>query len=284
VPRAVIIDAQVHAYERDHPGRPWTGKLAGPAEVTGDDMVAAMDEAGVDAALLVSPWTMYRFDPSYAIEVRSAHPDRFAIVAPIDPEGGDIEGELERLVSTPGAVGARLMLWPPIADGPGVDQVLSTAARHGLPLCVMCAGRLALMAELAARHPETRLVVDHLGLPQPTEPPLPPEPFTELGRLLALARYPNVWVKVTGAVTLSRRPFPYDDLWAPLAQLFDAFGFDRCMWGTDWTRTTAVVRYPEAVAAFRDTHRLSEDERAALMGGTLQRVFDWTPAAPSAPR
>ena len=39
----VIIDAQVHAYERNHPGRPWSGVLTGPAEVTGDDMGVAMD-------------------------------------------------------------------------------------------------------------------------------------------------------------------------------------------------------------------------------------------------
>ena len=63
------IDSQVHAYERDHPGRPWARPLPGPAEVTGDDMVAAMDAVGVDGALLVSPWTMYRFDPSYVLEV-----------------------------------------------------------------------------------------------------------------------------------------------------------------------------------------------------------------------
>ena len=42
----LTIDAQVHAYERDHPGRPWAAVLAGPAEVTGDDMVAAMDAVG----------------------------------------------------------------------------------------------------------------------------------------------------------------------------------------------------------------------------------------------
>ena len=42
-----IIDSQVHAYERDHPGRPWVGTLVGPAEVTGDQMAAAMDEVGV---------------------------------------------------------------------------------------------------------------------------------------------------------------------------------------------------------------------------------------------
>jgi predicted TIM-barrel fold metal-dependent hydrolase len=61
----VTIDAQVHAYERDHPGRPWAGVLTGPAEVTGDDMVAAMDAVGVDGAVLVSPFTMYGYDASY---------------------------------------------------------------------------------------------------------------------------------------------------------------------------------------------------------------------------
>jgi len=49
----LTIDAQVHAYEHNHPGRPWVGTLTGPAEVTGDQMVAAMDAVGVDGAILV---------------------------------------------------------------------------------------------------------------------------------------------------------------------------------------------------------------------------------------
>jgi predicted TIM-barrel fold metal-dependent hydrolase len=66
-----VIDSQVHAYERNHPGRPWVGHLHGPAEVTGDDMVKAMDDVGVDGALLVSPFAMYGFDGSYAQEVHA---------------------------------------------------------------------------------------------------------------------------------------------------------------------------------------------------------------------
>ena len=54
------IDSQVHAYERNHPGRPWVGMLYGPAEVTGDQMVAAKNAVCVDAAILVSPFSMYR--------------------------------------------------------------------------------------------------------------------------------------------------------------------------------------------------------------------------------
>ena len=70
----LTIDAQVHAYERNHPGRPWAAVLHGPPEVTGQEMVAAMDAVGVDGAILVSPFTMYRYDASYAIDVYKAHP------------------------------------------------------------------------------------------------------------------------------------------------------------------------------------------------------------------
>src|SRR5262245_63541945 len=73
------IDAQVHAYERDHPGRPWAAVLHGPKEVTGDQMVAAMDAVGVDGALLISPVTMYRWDASYAIEAQKAATGRDAM-------------------------------------------------------------------------------------------------------------------------------------------------------------------------------------------------------------
>lgn len=70
----LTIDAQVHAYERDHPGRPWAAVLHGRPEVTGDSMVAAMDAVGVDGALLVSPWALYQYDASYAMGVHAAHP------------------------------------------------------------------------------------------------------------------------------------------------------------------------------------------------------------------
>ena len=80
-----IIDAQVHAYERNYAGRPWMGHLHGPASATGDEMVAAMDAVGVDGALLVSPYSLYRFDASYALEVGAAHPGRFGLIKPVDP-------------------------------------------------------------------------------------------------------------------------------------------------------------------------------------------------------
>jgi predicted TIM-barrel fold metal-dependent hydrolase len=209
----LTIDAQVHAYERNHPGRPWVGTLTGPAEVTGDQMVAAMDAVGVDGAILVSPFSMYRYDASYAKQVYRAHPGR------LDQAGG-----------------------------------------------------------LAARNPNTQLVIDHLGLPQPQVPPAPPEPFAALPQLLALAVHQNIAVKISGACTLSHEQFPYRDIWDPLRRVFDAFGFKRCMWGTDWTRAVNLLSYEQGVKAFRITDRLSDGEKTALMGEALSKIYNWSPA------
>ncbi len=276
----LTIDAQVHTYERDHPKRPWVDVLAGPPEVTGDDMISAMDAVGVDAAILVSAWTMYRYDPSYAISVRAAYPNRFALVKPVDPADPAVAETIADWAETDGAVGIRIMLTQTAPDDPadpGANRVLAAAGRYGLPVNLSCRGRLAQVAALATQNEATRIVVDHLGLLQPRVPPAPPEPFAELSSLLELAAYENVAVKVTGACTLSRAPFPYDDLWDPLRRVFDAFGFDRCMWGTDWTRAINVVNYREGVEPFRLTDRLSGTERERLMGGTLQKIYRWKP-------
>jgi L-fuconolactonase len=277
----LTIDAQVHAYERDHPGRPWANVLHGPPEVTGDDMVKAMDAVGVDGALLVSPFTMYRYDASYAIAVYRAHPGRFALIKPVDPNDPGVADTIADWKATKGTVAIRIMMTPGVSTDPadaGINRVLAAAARHDFPVNLLCWGRLEQAGQMAGRHPSTKLVIDHLGLQQPFEPPAPREPFADLPKLLKLAAHDNVTVKITGACTLSHQPFPYTDLWDPLGRIFDAFGFDRCMWGTDWTRAVALLTYKQGVEAFRVTDRLSDGDRAALMGGTLQRVYQWSPS------
>ena len=277
----LTIDAQVHAYERNHPGRPWAGFLHGPQEVTGNDMVAAMDAVGVDGALLVSPFAMYRYDASYALEVYAAHPGRFGLIKPVDTADPGVADTVADWAATKGAVAIRIMLNRDLSTDPkdpGINLVLAAAARHSLPVNLLAWGRLEQVKELAARNPDTRLVIDHLGLQQPFEPPAPAKPFADLQKLLALADHDNVAVKISGACTLSHEPFPYKDIWDPLGQIFDAFGFDRCMWGTDWTRAVLLLTYEQGVEAFRVTDRLSNSDRAALMGETLRQIYQWSPA------
>ena len=274
------IDAQVHCYERNHPGRPWAAVLAGPPEVTAADMIKAMDDVGVDGGLLVSVWTMYRWDASYAVAVQRAHPGRFALIKPVDPGDPGVADTIAEWAAMDGTVAIRIMMGPGVstdAADPGIGRVLSAAARHGLPVNLMCRGRLEQVGEMARRHPDTTLVIDHLGLEQPMAPPAPREPWVELPKLLALASHGNIVVKITGACTLSHEKFPYKDIWDPLGRIFDAFGLERCMWGTDWTRAVALLTYKEGVESFRVTDRLSDSDRAQLMGASLQKIYGWSP-------
>ena len=277
--RPLTIDCQVHCYERNRPERPWHGHLEGPDEVTGDDMVAAMAAVGVDGAILISPFSLYRHDASYALEVYEKHPGKFGLVRPFDPQSGTVAEDVAEWTATRGVVGCRVMLAGQEyeADHPGLNAIFAACARAGVPVNVMAAGRLPLLTELARRNPDTQVIIDHVGLAQPFVPPAPPEPFADLPNVLAAAELDNVVIKISGACTLSHEPFPYPDIWEPLARIFDAYGLDRCLWGTDWTRAVRLLNYEQGVEAFRVTDRLSDSDRATLMGGTLARVYKWSP-------
>ena len=216
-----IIDAQVHAYERDRPGRPWVGTLAGPPEVTGSDMVAAMDAVGVDGAVLVSPYSMYRYDASYALQdlCRRIRPASAWSSRSIPPTPASRRrsrtGRRWKVRSRCGSC------WP--TGFRGTQTMPASRASSGLRPAAGCRSTCSAGACSTRRwrsrrpHPDTRLVIDHLGLKQPFDPPAPPEPFADLPDLLALADCENVVVKITGACTLSRmRHYPYDDIWDPL--------------------------------------------------------------------
>jgi L-fuconolactonase len=275
-----IIDAQVHAYEANTPTRPWHTVPNWPAHVTGDEMVMAMDRVGVDGAILVSVFSMYRYDASYAVAVQRAHPDRFALVKPVDPDDPAVAEVIADWKRTPGTVGIRIMLTKePGRDphDPGLARILRAAVRHDLPVNILCWGNLEAGAALIDRHPDARFILDHLGIQQPHTAPAPPEPWADLPQVLALATRPNVALKVTGACTLAREAYPFPDLWDPLARLFDAWGIDRCLWGTDWTRAFAIVNYEQAVEPFRQATRLSPGERAMLMGGACAKAYGWAP-------
>jgi L-fuconolactonase len=273
------IDVQVHAYEKNTPSRPWAGFLQGPDEVTGDDMVAAMDKVGVDGALLISPFSLYQYDASYALAVYAQHPNRFGVIRPINAQSDTVADDFAAWAATKGVVGARIMLTAQEyqADDAGLNQILAAGAKAGIPVNVMASGKLPLLLELARRNPNSQIVIDHVGIVQPFLPPVPENPFADLDNVLALAACDNVSIKISGAGTLSHQPYPYADIWEPLGKVFQAFGFDRCMWGTDWTRAVELLNYEQGVEAFRVTDQLSDSERTTLMGGSLMKIYKWSP-------
>jgi predicted TIM-barrel fold metal-dependent hydrolase len=275
-----IVDSQVHAYEANTPKRPWATVPNWPDHVTGDEMVAAMDKVGVDGAIFISSFSMYRYDASYAVEVAKAHPTRMAIVKPVDPDDPNVADVIAEWKKVPGAVGVRIMVPKENKrdeNHPGLERILRAAAQYDFPVNMLAWGNLDVGTALVDRHPNTRFIIDHLGILQPRQPPAPAEPWADLPKVLALAKRANAVIKVSGACTLSREPYPFPDIWDPLARIFDAWGFERCLWGTDWTRAFAVVNYENAVKPFLETKRLSDSERAMLMGGACVKAYRWSP-------
>ena len=276
----MIIDSQVHAYEANTPKRPWATVPNWPDHVTGDEMVAAMDKLGIDGAIFISAFSMYRYDASYAVEVQRAHPGRFGIVKPVNPDDPAAEDVIAEWKRTPGAVGIRIFLdrdRPRAPDDPGIARIARAAVKYDLPVNMLCWGNVDGGRAVIDSYPDTRFILDHLGILQPRTPPGPPQPWADLPKVLDLAKRKNVVIKVSGACTLSKEPYPFPDIWDPLARIFDAWGFERCLWGTDWTRAYAVVNYEQAVKPFLMTDRLSDSERAILMGGACAKAYRWSP-------
>jgi predicted TIM-barrel fold metal-dependent hydrolase len=276
----MIIDSQVHAYEANTPKRPWKSVPNWPPSATGDETVAAMDRLGIDGAIFISAFSLYGYDASYAVEVQRKHPGRFAIVKPVNPDDPAVADHIAEWKKQPGAVGVRVIVTKEPGRNPsdaGLDRVLRESVRHDFPVNILCWGNLERGTAVIDRHPGTRFIVDHLGIMQPRTPPAPPQPWADLPKVLELAKRRNAVIKVSGACTLSQKPYPFPDIWDPLARIFDAWGFDRCLWGTDWTRAFAVVNYEQAVKPFLETKRISDSERAMLMGGACAKAYGWMP-------
>jgi L-fuconolactonase len=287
-----VVDAQVHVWEADSPGRPWdrealdrylartrlTGReLDGTEVVTYDDLLARMDAIGVDAAVLVTFGAYYPLDNSYALEAATAHPDRFAAVARLDHRATDVERQVEAVAAIRGTVGLRVIATTEeeCAElrGGAHGRLLAAAQASGLAVFVYPPQCLDEIGRIATAFPSLRLVVDHLGMPQPPVPIPDGDPFRRLPELLELARFDNVAVKLSGLPSISREPFPFADLWPHLHRVLDAFGAERLLWGTDTTRTG--MAYAEGLGWVRDSAELGEREKALVLGESLRRCLGW---------
>jgi len=120
-------------------------------------------------------------------------------------------------------------------------------------------------------------VIDHLGLFDVAMlDQRGGDKFAGIEGLLALARYPNVAVKLTSVPLLSAEPYPHADAWPHLHAVIEAFGVERLLWGTD-----AFIfdhPYDEAIDFLRASDELGPYEKQMLLGGALRRVMGW-PAA-----
>ena len=105
-----VIDVQVHPFDRNHALRPWASPSHGLDSATGEEMVAAMNSVGVDGAIMVSSFSAYEYDPSYALEVYNTYPDKFRVVTPVDATNPAIDDVVAKWAATSGARGIRIRM------------------------------------------------------------------------------------------------------------------------------------------------------------------------------
>ena len=267
----LVVDAQVHI---------WTGHLPANAvhrqvpDYTADDVLKEMDEGGVDAAVIHPP----SWDPNsgaLALEAARQHPNQLSILGnfPLDkPESRDL---IDGWKDQPGMLGLRFTFlqehqatW--LTDGT-MDWLWPAAEKAEIPVALMAGNSLPVVGQVAERHPGLKLIIDHLGRSgRATDD----EAWGNLGELLALAKYPNVAVKATGAPSYSSHPYPFSNIHQYLRQLYDAFGPDRLFWGTDITRMPCS--WAQCVTMFtEELPWLSERDKELIMGRALCNWLGW---------
>jgi predicted TIM-barrel fold metal-dependent hydrolase len=124
---------------------------------------------------------------------------------------------------------------------------------------------------IAERYPKLRLILDHCGLNRHGQDA---EAFIHLDEMLALAKLPNVAVKMTGAPHYSTQPYPFRNIQDGLHRIFDAYGPDRVFWGTDITRMPCTYR--QCVTFFtEELPWLKGQELEKVMGRALTQWIGW---------
>ena len=263
-----IVDAQVHIWSQGMP----IGAHRQVTSFTAEQLLAEMEAAGVDAAILHPPVTWDPTANDVSIEAARRYPDRFAILGQFPIDKPESRALVDGWRKQPGMMGLR---WPLLAphqqtwhDDGTMDWVWDAAERAGLPIATMAGRFLPAFGKIAERHPKLRLLIDHLGLARDGKDAAA---FANLDELLALARHPNIAVKATGAPGYSLAPYPFRPLHDGLHRIFDAFGPQRFFWGTDITRMPCSYR--QCVTMFTEELPWLNGRDLELVMG--RAVCDW---------
>jgi len=281
--RRIIVDAQVHLWLAHTPERPWPADGVGQAHIprpfTYDELLARMDEAGVDRVVIVPPsWEGFRND--YALEAASKWPQRFAVMGRLRLDDPASKVRLATWKDQPGMLGVRHTFnrlqtgW--LTDGTA-DWFWPAAAAAGIPVMTPTAGRARDFLPIVERNPGLVFIIDHMNISEETA--RQGRIAEAVAEVVAFAKHPNVQVKMSAVPHKSSQAYPFRDMTEHLHRVFDAFGPRRCFWGTDLT--AGIDRFPGFTYRQRITHFteelpfLSEDDKDWVMGRAIMQRLGW---------
>ena len=266
-----IVDPHVHVWINDA-GYPWARETVNPPkeDATSSMLLELMKANGVERTVLVQ-FIGYRWDNRYVLDTIDRYRPFFMGVCRVDPLDDAAPEHLCELTEQ-GFHGVRLS---PAGDASGdwirdgrISRLWKRAQTLKVPLQILAPiTRMQDLVPLIEQCPELDVVIDHMA-------DCPIDQPEQLENLIALARYPRVFVKISHMWSISRQPYPWLDAQEFVKRLHAVFGPKRLMWGTDWPVCKQWTTYQETLSAVRDDMKfLNEEDKKWVLSKTVERVW-----------
>jgi predicted TIM-barrel fold metal-dependent hydrolase len=270
-PNYRLIDPHVHVWKHD-PAFPFAQGANVPArDAAPETLLGLMKANGVEKTVIIQV-IHYRYDNGYLASVLKRYPGTFLGVARVDPLDPAAPDHLSRLTEQ-GFRGVRLS---PSGNssgdwfrGPLMPPLWKRCEELKVPMTVLAPiTRMPEVGTLLEKRPELTVVIDHMA-------DCPMDQPAELEKLIALRRYPKVFVKVSHTWSISKQAFPWLDAQQYVKRLYDSFGPQRLMWATDWPIIeNSKATYDQALKVVRDEMEfLNADDKSWMLSKTIERVW-----------
>jgi predicted TIM-barrel fold metal-dependent hydrolase len=283
--KGLVIDTHMHVWSDDPDkfpfAHPYDRKYAPPKIAASvDRVVKEMGAHGVSHCVLVQTIN-HGWDNRYLAHCLKAYPGRFRGQALIDPTAPDVAKKLAEVMKVPGMAGVRFSPmyysgkdgW---LDAKASDALWKKAEETGAVFnFFIAAEQLPRLENMVRRHSKVKVVIDHLARVRVGDK----GEEADTKKLLALARYPNVYVKVSELMVLSAlKKYPYRDTYPLVKKVYKAFGADRLLWGTGFPGATrAQAERPtleEELALIRkEIPFFSAEDRAKILGTNAAKLW-----------
>lgn len=266
-----IIDPHVHVWANDA-GYPWAAETSEPPghDATPEMLLDLMRTNGVARTVLVQ-FIGYRWDNRYALDSMKKHAPHFMAVCRVNPTDPSSPDHLVQLTEQ-GFRGVRLS---PAGDAAGdwiagdlMPPLWRQAEALKVPMQILAPiTRMPDLVPLIEQCPGLDVVIDHMA-------DCPIDQPAQLEKLIALARYPRLFVKISHLWSISRQPYPWLDAQEYVKRLYAAFGPQRLMWGTDWPVCEKWTSYGETLRVVRDDMAfLNAEDKSWILSRTVERVW-----------
>jgi L-fuconolactonase len=266
-----ILDPHVHVWKHD-PRFPFAPGAKVPDYDATPEMLLQLMQANGIAKTVIIQVIHYRYDNSYLAAVLRQYPQYFQGVCRVDPLDPAAPDHLSQISEQPGFHGVRLS---PAADasgdwirGPLMPPLWRRCQSLGVPMTLLAPiSRMPDIQKLVDQFPDLTVVIDHMA-------DCPVDQPKELEKLIALVRYPKVFVKISHTWSLSRQSYPWLDAQELVKRLYDRFGPQRLMWATDWPIARERATYAQRLSVVRDDMPfLSAEDKAWILSKTVERVW-----------